>query len=234
MLPDYLPDLALYLAAAAGGLRLGRSHRVAGRFVCGGAGLLLACVLAEILVNVLASGPEAEGGEPERSLLVAWTLLGQLRFVGTSLLVAAIFAGRGGAGSQDRSEGEVTAAARGGVVALGLLLYAAIPVAAGHGIGTVGLLLVLGRSEEWLPGQGLGWLGLLVALASAAVRGRRPFLALFGYALVCLVASALSFAEASDAFLLSALATLPLLLGTALVLRRCWRAFRESVPAVTA
>ena len=234
MLPGYLPDLALYLAAAAGGLRLGRSHRVAGRVVLCGAGLLLACVVAEMLVNVFASAPQAEGEDPGRGLLVAWTLLGQLRFVGASLLVAAIFLGRGGAGSPDRSEAPLTVAARGGVVALGLLLYAAIPVAAGHGIGTVGLLLMTGKAEEWLPGQGLGWLGLLAALASAAVRGRRPFLALFGYALVCLVASALSFAEASDAFLLSALATLPLLLGTAVVLRRCWRAFREAGPAVTA
>ena len=106
-----------------------------------------------------------------------------------------------------------------GVVAV-LLLFGAIMVAAGHGAGPIGLLLVLGRAVEWVPGQIFGWFGVLLCLASVFREGSRSFLGTLLWGLILLIMSALAFAYASEATNYTLAFSLPLVGATLFVYSR--------------
>ena len=51
-----------------------------------------------------------------------------------------------------------------------LLLYGLVMVAAGHGMGPVGLLMVMGWPQVWGPAQLPGWIGILLLLRALFVQ----------------------------------------------------------------
>ena len=100
------------------------------------------------------------------------------------------------------------------------VLFGAIMVAAGHGAGPIGYLLVLGRAVEWLPGQVLGWTGLLLCIASVFREAYSSYLVTLLWGLALLVLSVLAFAVASDAAGWTLLFSLPLLGASVFVLAK--------------
>ena len=49
--------------------------------------------------------------------------------------------------------------------------YSIALIAAGHGIGPIGLLLIMGRADEWVLGQVAGWASIIwVVVVSVACR----------------------------------------------------------------
>lgn len=225
-----LPELALLVLVVAGGVRLGRAHPAAGRAAVAGALLLLALRSFEIvLLGVLVPDP-TDGEDASRFLASALAVLSALSFLGASLLSAAIFLGRHDPAAPRAEAPQGGRTARLPAVAALLLLYAAIPIFAGHGIGTVGMLLVLGRSDAWIQGQAFGWLGLAAASVSLFL-DRDAHLATLGGSALCLIASAGAFAAASDAFGLSAAGAIPFLAVAVFVAVRCRSLFASTPTA---
>lgn len=91
-----------------------------------------------------------------------------------------------------------------------VLAHGLIVIVAGHGIGPVALLMVLGSPSAWLSSQLLGWMGAAVLLPALLVRSAPALVSLRCWGAGLLLLSA-AFISHSEAAILSALTALPLL-----------------------
>jgi len=55
-----------------------------------------------------------------------------------------------------------------------VITYSIALIAAGHGTGPVGLLLVMGTAEDWLPGQWVGWISIVALIAVTVLLRASP------------------------------------------------------------
>jgi Na+/H+ antiporter NhaD/arsenite permease-like protein len=55
-----------------------------------------------------------------------------------------------------------------------LVTYAIALMFAGHGVAPVGLLLVMGSADEWVPGQRVGWVSVFVLIVVTILFRQRP------------------------------------------------------------
>jgi len=98
---------------------------------------------------------------------------------------------------------------------------------AGHGITTIGLLLLRGDANEWLAGQSWGWKGVVVILAAICTSTQRLFLVVLTFDNVCLFASILFFVIQSDGISFSMIISIPFCWVILVLGWKCWSAFRK-------
>lgn len=89
-----------------------------------------------------------------------------------------------------------TALRFGGVALAGS--FAIIMLAAGHGIGPVGLLLLFGAAREWIPGMIFGWLALILEFLAFYWVGKKKWKTTAALALGSFVTSAILFILPSE------------------------------------
>ena len=104
------------------------------------------------------------------------------------------------------------------LTALLVASHAIVLVAAGHGVGPVGLLLLFGEAEEYQPGQVFGWLGIVLLVLSAV--HARSFRLAAPPAMLCLAVSAGAFVSVSEVWIFTAATAIPFA-GAILTAGRC-------------
>lgn len=98
-------------------------------------------------------------------------------------------------------------------------------IAAGHGVGPIGLLPALGWNDEWLLQVIFGWVGILVLLLGCALRHRRLWVAQLAGVLSAL--SWLLFLAKSELIVESVAFSIPYLAALALWFQRTlWNPLR--------
>lgn len=90
-----------------------------------------------------------------------------------------------------------------------LLLYGLVLVAAGHGMGQVGLLMVMGWPQVWGPAQLPGWIGVVLLLRTLFVQNDTVCRSLRGWGATLLGGSLWLFAWLSEVPVLTLTTALP-------------------------
>mgnify|MGYP003585412123 FL=1 len=106
-------------------------------------------------------------------------------------------------------------------------LYGIVMVPANHGVGPIALLLVVGRDNYWLPGMVLGYSGLLICVVAMFRLDRRAFLKTLLWGLAFLGTSVVAFGVVSSRPEGVLLWSLPLAIGSTLVVVRYRRRYAQ-------
>ena len=102
-----------------------------------------------------------------------------------------------------------------------VLTFAATLIAAGHGVGPIGLLLALGW-EHWFTPVLLGWSSIVVLLAGKIIRGRLSQELLRAGGVLSLVSWVL-FSLRAEVLVITLASSLPYLACLAMWFQRTWR-----------
>ena len=115
------------------------------------------------------------------------------------------------------------------MIAIALVLaFAVIIVAAGHGAGPVGMLLVLGSFSAWGLQITVGWFGVVLTLAALFFSRVRPHVELAASGLVFLAAAWVLFLTASEGPGLTLMTAAPFQALSTVRGFQLWKLFRAS------
>ena len=89
--------------------------------------------------------------------------------------------------------------------------FACVLIAAGHGVGFIGLLLTLGTREAWGVPIGIAWLGIFLLLMNALVLWRWLYISFAVSGIVLLATAWWLIVSESEMLAFSVMGSLPLL-----------------------
>lgn len=226
-----IPEIVLFSIAFIGAYKFKGHFSLASLFIRFGAGIMIASIIIfpAIRQAIYVFYDDHNSYTVNDKILFCYYIAGMVNFVAMSLLLCSIFLFQKPNEQKKSQEEPRSIASRAMIVVLLLVLYGLIPIAAGHGVGTVGMLVFMGNATEWLPGQGWGGLGALAVLASIGMPTRRWFLVVLTYGNVCLFTSIISFAIPSDALGFSVAASIPFCIVAFIFTLKCRNAFREKI-----